>query len=470
MNIYLKSTLTIPLLTVLACNNDVNITEKQPQFNVSPQNNDLGTVMVGEELTVPLRISSLYGDIQILGVEVQNILGNYCFYNGNLPDIEAGTNLEIEITYIPELAGLHQCKITVQGNASPEEHELMIFAKAVSSNLQIYPSSLDFGVVEVGETASLSLSISNDSPISTDITGVSIGDPQFSLLQPLPLTLDAEDTTILTMEYTPTTEDDAATTMTVQLDSSSSLPNISLMGNNCALGVPSAYDVDADGYTSCGGDCDDSNPTVSPSAIESCDLIDNDCDGIIDENTECYDDDGDGYSEFNGDCNDNDPAVHGEQNEIPGNGIDDNCDGIVDDESIDLDGDGYSEYGGDCDDSNPEINPAATEAADSLDNNCDGTIDENTENYDDDGDGYSEFSGDCNDNDSTISPDSTESVDGVDENCNGMVDDQTDVYDDDGDGYSEIGGDCNDSVYTISPAAAEIIGNNQDDNCDGTIE
>ena len=461
---------TSVVLLSIGCNNDVSIAEKQPVFSASPQNTDLGTVTVGEEHLVPLRLASLYSDLQVIGVEVQNIMGNYCFYNGSLPTIAAGTNLEIEISYVPEVAGLHQCKITVKGDTDPPEHELMIFAHAVTPNLHAYPNVLDFGMVEVGESETATLFIHNDSPISTDITSFNIGDSQFSVLQPPPITLEAESTALITVEFTPTSESAADSTFTALLDSPASLQSIELIGNNCALGNPSVYDVDADGYTSCGGDCDDGNPTVSPRSEEICDQLDNDCDGTIDEGTDCFDDDGDGLSELDGDCNDSDINISSSQSEIPANGIDDDCDGVVDDESIDLDGDGYSEYGGDCDDTDSSISPAAVEIADSIDNNCDGTVDENTENYDDDGDGYSEYAGDCDDNNTAISPDAIEAIDGVDENCNGLVDDGTTVSDDDGDGYSEYGGDCDDTSFVVSPASAEIIGNGVDDNCDGIVE
>ena len=42
-------------------------------------------------------------------------------------------------------------------------------------------------------------------------------------------------------------------------------------------------DADGDFYTVNGGDCDDSDASVSPGTLEVCDGIDNDCDGAIDE-------------------------------------------------------------------------------------------------------------------------------------------------------------------------------------------
>lgn len=42
-------------------------------------------------------------------------------------------------------------------------------------------------------------------------------------------------------------------------------------------------DEDGDGVGACEGDCDDRDPRVSPRVMESCDYVDNDCDGTTDE-------------------------------------------------------------------------------------------------------------------------------------------------------------------------------------------
>jgi len=149
-------------------------------------------------------------------------------------------------------------------------------------------------------------------------------------------------------------------------------------------------------------------PDCEPTA-EVCDGEDNDCDGIIDNDvmTDYYADaDGDGYGagdateaceppsgtvEDSTDCDDSDVTAY-PGNEETCDGIDNNCDGAVDEGVTttfyaDSDGDGFGDVDGavesctlpadhvenseDCDDADPSISPAAHEFCDAIDNDCD---------------------------------------------------------------------------------------------------
>lgn len=179
------------------------------------------------------------------------------------------------------------------------------------------------------------------------------------------------------------------------------------------------------GYSLDNTDCDDSNPSVNPTAAEVCDGVDNDCDGFIDDDdfsltgapTWYADSDGDGYGDANlsvvacnapsgyvannSDCDDGNAAVNPTAVEIC-DGIDNDCDGFVDDDDFsltgapiwfrDFDGDGYGDPGNtvtacvqpanyvsnnlDCDDTDVTVSPDAPEVCDGIDNDCDGFVDE----------------------------------------------------------------------------------------------
>jgi hypothetical protein len=91
---------------------------------------------------------------------------------------------------------------------------------------------------------------------------------------------------------------------------------------------PSQFDDDGDGIAVCGGDCGDSNADIHPGQVEECDGIDNDCNGLVDD----VDQDGDGYSSCLDDCDDSNAAIHPKAVELC-NGIDDNCNSLVDEDA-----------------------------------------------------------------------------------------------------------------------------------------
>ncbi len=92
----------------------------------------------------------------------------------------------------------------------------------------------------------------------------------------------------------------------------------------------------------------------------------------------------------------------------------------------DADGDGYP-ASTDCDDNDPDVNPGRSEshAVNGIDDNCDGRIDEGTTAWDDDGDGLSEDQGDCNDSAADIRPGAVEIWDCRDQDCDGQIDEGT---------------------------------------------
>ncbi len=165
-------------------------------------------------------------------------------------------------------------------------------------------------------------------------------------------------------------------------------------------------------------DCDDTEASTYPGALEYCDGHDDDCDGEVDEDdavdalTWNADDDGDGFG---------DPDDELVQCYQPA--------GYVEDEDTD------------CDDTDADTNPGALEYCDGHDDDCDGDIDEDdavdaqTWYLDDDGDsygdpdvsdvdchaptGYASDNTDCDDTDADVNPGETETCDGTDNDCSG---------------------------------------------------
>ncbi|MBI5507907.1 MAG: putative metal-binding motif-containing protein [Deltaproteobacteria bacterium] len=289
--------------------------------------------------------------------------------------------------------------------------------------------------------------------------------------------------------------------------------------NNCNARVDgndplcpaSCPDADGDGYprATCGGsDCDDGRAGVHPGQPELCtDGQDNNCDGRVDAAdplcpADCADWDGDGYPDRDcggSDCNDRVASIHPGGGESCLDGVDNDCNGLVDANDprcpagcADADGDGYESRGcdgSDCDDSRGTINPGRREdCTDGVDNDCSGLADGDDPQCpagcpDDDGDGYRSLAcggSDCDDAAFFVNPAIGERcVNGIDDNCDGRIDYQdpgecpAGCADGDGDGYlaATCGGrDCDDGDPAVSPGAVEDCTDNADNNCDGVVD
>jgi len=215
-----------------------------------------------------------------------------------------------------------------------------------------------------------------------------------------------------------------------------------------------------------GGDCADADEAVHPDATETCDGIDEDCDGEVDEGLPrpiWYPDrDRDGYGRPGDavrscvrpdghvgnalDCDDRRQTVFPGAPDVPYDDLDADCAG---DDDRDADGDGLrpEPWGPDCDDTRGDVYPGAPEVPyDGVDANCDPADDNDA-----DGDGFpSQLLGgtDCDDARDDVYPGAQDlPYDGLDADCAG-----DDDFDADGDGLrgGPFDQDCDDDDARVT--------------------
>jgi uncharacterized repeat protein (TIGR03803 family) len=254
------------------------------------------------------------------------------------------------------------------------------------------------------------------------------------------------------------------------------------------------------GYVANHTDCDDTNSGIHPGATDiPGDGIDQDCNGT--DACTCYADaDHDGYgdsgnafvsaegvcyapnaSALNTDCDDTNSGIHPGATDIPGDGIDQDCNGIDACTCYaDADHDGYgdaensfvsaegvcyapnaSALNTDCDDTDNSIYPGAPEIySDGIDQDCDGTdvctcyTDADHDGYGDPDDSFvspdgqchapdaSALNTDCDDSDASIHPSASERCNGKDDDCDGDTDEDLIRYD-----FTEAAEICSGDIY-----------------------
>ena len=238
----------------------------------------------------------------------------------------------------------------------------------------------------------------------------------------------------------------------------------------CAL---DAGGWDGSGTVTAGGDCQDSIPTINPSASEICDGYDSDCAGGLGTGTGGEADETDADSDNHYACTFDATAA--------GNG-----DTLLNDD--------------DCQDAIPTINTAASEICDGYDSDCAGGLGDGTggEADETDADGDSNYActfdatavsngdtlladDDCNDAIPTINENASEICDGYDSDCAGGLGTGTggeaDETDTDGDSHyactfdatAEGNGDVllDDGDCLDTGAYGASVNNNQTEACDG---
>ncbi|MCB9777699.1 MAG: FG-GAP repeat protein [Alphaproteobacteria bacterium] len=153
---------------------------------------------------------------------------------------------------------------------------------ATCPNLAVDTSEVDFGAMAYGEAVTRTIVVQNDCAGSGDLDVLAAlsGDPLFTGGL-APVTLSPGDSA--TFDVTFTADDYDAHTGTLQISSNDTTDG----DRTIALSAQAIADADGDGQdaeAAGGTDCDDTDPDIYQRDTEAArDLVDDDCDGLVDE-------------------------------------------------------------------------------------------------------------------------------------------------------------------------------------------
>ena len=441
----------------LACGSDNEIQVQRKELRTSENTYDAGIVAVGDRYTFPITLQSIGpGSVTIYDIQSSDpehfvILPSWkeedSDRDGELDSvtlqrgsIDTPTQLILEVNFRPDADALFKAQVTLISNDNTTIEQTEdgdgIWRAAIRGIgkvpcAEVFPKVLDFGAKPAGGYFSEELQIRNCGEAPLTLSSFQFeNSTSFYGASSTPIYIFPEESKTADIAWVPGNDSAEAANLFLVINDPNLVDPIPLLGNSCEDSILPDWDADSDGWTVCGGDCDDDNENINPSIIEITNSKDDNCDGNIDESiasdfdsTGNVDDDGDGFTETDGDCDDSNADVSPDATEEI-NQIDDNCDGFIDNytTSFDDDNDGLSEREGDCDDDNDAVFPNQEEVENAIDDNCNGKIDEGSDSFDDDGDGYAEEDGDCDDADPWTWPSSDEDCDGIDNDCDGLID------------------------------------------------
>jgi hypothetical protein len=139
---------------------------------------------------------------------------------GQVLNLVPSSQTTLTVLFTPTTGGTFSNSFTLKSDAG--NSTINVQGIGIAPSIQPSPTSLNYGIVQAGQSADLPLTITNNSSIAYNITSLSLSSGPFSIVNSPtpPISLAPGASTTITVRYSPTGASNDAGTLTVNTDKS----------------------------------------------------------------------------------------------------------------------------------------------------------------------------------------------------------------------------------------------------------
>ena len=213
------------------------------QLQCSPSSHDYGQVQIGTSTQYVFQLTNTGSSALTIGSKARSGT-DFTFSKFRLPiTLQPGQVAQMRVNFAPSTAGNIAGTLTLHSNGLNPKLSVGVSGTgtaARTATLGVSPSSLNFGNVTVGSSASLPLILSASNG-SVTISSAQVNSSEFTLSGlVLPQTIAAGQSATVTVVFTPNASGTASATLTLASDAINSPNTVSLTGVGVAVQPHSA--------------------------------------------------------------------------------------------------------------------------------------------------------------------------------------------------------------------------------------
>ena len=208
------------------------------QLELNPSNESFGNYTVGTSKSMVVTLTN--GSTSSINISQISIGGSTAFQLSGVAaplTLNASASTTFTVTFAPQTAGAVQSTVTISSNGPNPTLTMALSGTGVAANgaLTSNPSSLNFGSVTVGNTQSISETITNSGGASITVSQVASSGTGFSLTGiTAPITLNGGQSASFTVSFAPTSSGSMSGSITITSTATNPTLTIPLSGTGVA--------------------------------------------------------------------------------------------------------------------------------------------------------------------------------------------------------------------------------------------